>query len=139
MIKAEMIKMLQNDVTTHLTPAQITALNTKKTRNAAQAAINRNKEALVAEPLEDITEDEMREARALLEEEINYVKKAMGHGELPLEVYTKVWEECYGQVRPILESLYKFEKVQHCCSAVCPPSSIIISNIGHFLIYSSQN
>jgi len=98
LIKAEMIKMLQNDVTTHLTPAQITALNTKKTRNAAQAAINRNKEALVAEPLEDITEDEMREARALLEEEINYVKKAMGHGELPLEVYTKVWEECYGQL-----------------------------------------
>lgn len=26
------------------------------------------------------------------------VKRGMGHGDLPLEVYTKVWEECYAQV-----------------------------------------
>ena len=29
---------------------------------------------------------------------MSYVKQRMGHGELSLESYTQVWEECYGQV-----------------------------------------
>lgn len=28
------------------------------------------------------------------------VKAGMGHGDLSLEAYTQVWEECYGQVSP---------------------------------------
>ena len=29
---------------------------------------------------------------------MQYVKSRMGHGELSLEAYSKVWEECYSQV-----------------------------------------
>ena len=31
-------------------------------------------------------------------EEMSYVKQRMGHGDLSLEAYTQVWEECYAQV-----------------------------------------
>lgn len=27
------------------------------------------------------------------------VKAAMGHGDLPIDAYSQVWEECYNQVR----------------------------------------
>ena len=29
---------------------------------------------------------------------MDYVRQKMGHGELSLESYTQVWEECYAQV-----------------------------------------
>jgi pre-mRNA-splicing factor CDC5/CEF1 len=35
----------------------------------------------------------------MLQEEIQIVKKGMGHGELSIEAYTQVWEECLSQVR----------------------------------------
>ena len=34
----------------------------------------------------------------LLKEEMKVVKEGMGHGELSLEAYTQVWEECLAQV-----------------------------------------
>ncbi len=34
----------------------------------------------------------------MLNKEIPYIKKAMGHGELSNEAYVQVWEECYAQV-----------------------------------------
>ena len=38
------------------------------------------------------------QAKSVLQEEMNYVKHKMNHGELSLEAYTQVWEECYAQV-----------------------------------------
>ena len=40
----------------------------------------------------------MLQAKNLLQTEMQYVKSRMGHGELSLEAYSKVWEECYSQV-----------------------------------------
>lgn len=37
-------------------------------------------------------------ARELLKAEAEYVKSAMGHGDLPIDAYSQVWEECYNQV-----------------------------------------
>ena len=37
-------------------------------------------------------------ARTLLEAEVNVVKKTMGHGDISLDVYSQVWDECYSQV-----------------------------------------
>ncbi len=37
-------------------------------------------------------------ARTMLDSEMNEVKKAMGHGDISLDVYSKVWDECYSQV-----------------------------------------
>ena len=38
------------------------------------------------------------QARDLLKEEMEYVKTKMNHGDLSIEAYTQVWEECYSQV-----------------------------------------
>ena len=38
------------------------------------------------------------QARQLLQKEMQVVKKGMGHGDLSLEAYTQVWEECLAQV-----------------------------------------
>ena len=91
--------MLRHDIVTHPTQNQINALNTKKTRNAAQNIIMNNKKILSQQPLDDISEDEMNAARKLLNDEISIVKNAMAHGDLTIDAYTKVWDECYGQVR----------------------------------------
>ncbi|GLG94842.1 Cell division cycle 5-like protein [Gryllus bimaculatus] len=37
-------------------------------------------------------------SRELLKQEMEVVKQGMGHGELSLESYTQVWEECLAQV-----------------------------------------
>jgi pre-mRNA-splicing factor CDC5/CEF1 len=37
-------------------------------------------------------------ARQLLDTEMNLVKKSMGHGDINLDGYSKVWDECYSQV-----------------------------------------
>ena len=98
LIKQEMIKMVRNDVVYHPTQATLDALNGKKTRNNAQAVISNTKRVLDEDPLEEVTREEMDAARELLAAEMDAVKKAMAHGELQLEVYTKVWDECYGQL-----------------------------------------
>ena len=38
------------------------------------------------------------QAHDLLQREMELVKQRMGHGDLSLESYTQVWEECYAQV-----------------------------------------
>jgi len=53
---------------------------------------------LMQNEYEEISEEEMEKAKALLQEEMQVVKKGMGHGELALESYTQVWEECLAQV-----------------------------------------
>ena len=98
LIKKEMIKMVRNDVVLHPTEQQIFALNGKKTRNSSQAIVNTNKKILDEDALDDVTLENMEMARELLNMEMEVVKKAMAHGDLQLEVYAKVWEECYGQL-----------------------------------------
>lgn len=45
-----------------------------------------------------------RQAKALLAAEMEVVKAGMGHGDLSMEAYSQVWEECYGQVSVPLHS-----------------------------------
>ena len=98
MIKEEMLRMVRNDVVAFPNQNQQTLLGSKKTRNQAQSIINTNRNSLKADPLEKFTDEELSDAKKLLKEEIEVVKKIMGHGDVNLDVYTKVWEECYGQV-----------------------------------------
>ncbi|XP_051780373.1 cell division cycle 5-like protein [Erpetoichthys calabaricus] len=49
-------------------------------------------------PYEKFTEDELRKANDLLKLEMEVVKHGMGHGDLSIEAYNQVWEECYSQV-----------------------------------------
>lgn len=40
----------------------------------------------------------IKQAKAVLAGEMEVVKGGMGHGDLSMEAYSQVWEECYGQV-----------------------------------------
>lgn len=42
--------------------------------------------------------DDLDVAKQMLKKEMEVVKKGMNHGDLPMEAYTQVWEECLGQV-----------------------------------------
>lgn len=39
------------------------------------------------------------------------VKAGMGHGDLSMEAYSQVWEECYGQVNISLHWDFKFSRM----------------------------
>ena len=94
--------MLRNDIVNNPTPSQLEMLNQKKTRNNAQSILANNRKVLSQQPLEEVTEEEMEAARELLKEEIEVVKQGMNHGDLTMDAYTKVWDECYGHVSFII-------------------------------------
>ncbi|XP_028414802.1 cell division cycle 5-related protein-like [Dendronephthya gigantea] len=98
LIKREMIIMLRNDIVNHPTSSQVELLKQKKTRNAVQAVIAANQAALERDQHEKFTEEEMTDAKKMLAKEMDFVKQRIGHGDLPIESYSKVWDECYAQV-----------------------------------------
>lgn len=51
-------------------------------------------------PYQKYSQQELDNAKELLKKEMEVVKHGMGHGELSLECYTQVWEECLAQVMP---------------------------------------
>lgn len=61
------------------------------------------------------------QAKAILAAEMEVVKAGMGHGELSMEAYSQVWEECYGQVSN-LSSLVTSNGTRHvkCETLVLP-------------------
>lgn len=42
--------------------------------------------------------EELDIAQNMLKKEMEVVKKGMNHGDLPMDAYTQVWEECLRQV-----------------------------------------
>ena len=91
--------MMRHDIVNNPTARQIESIGHKKTKNAAQAVITANRTALQGAPLERFTDDEMVNAKQVLANEMEYVRSRMAHGELPIQAYSKVWEECYAQVK----------------------------------------
>ena len=53
---------------------------------------------LEAHPYEQFSAEELREAREALAREADTVRAGMAHGDLGLDAYTCVWEECLAQV-----------------------------------------
>merc|ERR1711994_292217 len=49
-------------------------------------------------PYQRFNDEEINQAKELLKAEMEVVKQGMGHGDLSLEAYTQVWEECLAQV-----------------------------------------
>ncbi|KAJ8387821.1 hypothetical protein AAFF_G00149700 [Aldrovandia affinis] len=49
-------------------------------------------------PYDKVSEDELKNADEQLVQEMEVVKHGMGHGDLSMEAYSQVWEECYSQV-----------------------------------------
>ncbi|EDV38652.1 uncharacterized protein Dana_GF24891 [Drosophila ananassae] len=86
LIKHEMITMQLYDSVKDPVPGQ------------SQQKLEQLQSYFKANPYEEITQAELAIAKQMLVDEMDVVKERMGHGELPLDVYAQVWQECLGQV-----------------------------------------
>ncbi|XP_023017292.1 cell division cycle protein 21 [Leptinotarsa decemlineata] len=89
LIKCEMVTMLLHDNLKNPVP------NSNKRSNLTQAE---QLAFLEQHPYENFRDEDIAIAKNMLKREMDIVKVGMSHGELPLDVYTQVWEECLGQV-----------------------------------------
>lgn len=53
---------------------------------------------LEQQPYESICKEELVVAQNMLQHEMDIVKRGMNHGDLSIDAYTQVWEECLDQV-----------------------------------------
>lgn len=92
MIKQEMITMLHFDAMQDpvVPPANAPARKPPSLQQL-QAYLNQN-------PYDECEDEDLSEARELLKEEMHTVKSGMGHGDLSVENYSQVWDECLTQV-----------------------------------------
>nr|DBA25681.1 TPA: hypothetical protein GDO54_010045 [Pyxicephalus adspersus] len=96
MIKKEMITMLHFDSLHH--PCGDSA-NKKGGKMPSSVTTNTEHVAyLEHNPYEKLAQEELKYAEDLLKQEMEVVKQGMGHGDLSLDAYNQVWEECYSQV-----------------------------------------
>ncbi|XP_055306572.1 cell division cycle 5-like protein [Sitodiplosis mosellana] len=92
LIKQEMITMLHYDAM--LNPvAYRTNAPTKKTFSAQQL-----QSYLEQNPYDEFENEELRNSKDSLNAEMVVVKNGMAHGDLSLENYSQVWQECLSQV-----------------------------------------
>lgn len=49
-------------------------------------------------PYEEFSKHDLEAAKLELKKEMEVVKAGMGHGDLSMDAYTQVWEECLAQV-----------------------------------------
>ncbi|XP_008551894.1 cell division cycle 5-like protein [Microplitis demolitor] len=88
LIKREMITMMQYDALQN--PIQP---NIKRNTALSQAQLY-----LEQHPYHDFNKEELDNARKLLGDEMAVVRDGMAHGDLSLDAYTTVWEECLSQI-----------------------------------------
>ncbi|XP_055585317.1 cell division cycle 5-like protein, partial [Uranotaenia lowii] len=91
LVKQEMVKMLHYDAVRNPI-SNLQAPPPKKNPLAQHLSY------LEQFPYEDIDESDLDQARDMLKEEMTVVKAGMAHGDLSLESYTQVWQECLAQV-----------------------------------------
>lgn len=58
---------------------------------------NEHLKYLTKHEYDEVSLEDMEQASQLIQQEMATVKKSMAHGEIPLPIYTKVWEECLSQ------------------------------------------
>lgn len=93
LIKKEMITMIHFDCLHH--PFS----DAKKGKGMGSSSNNGEHIAFLEKtPYEKVSEEELKKAGELLAQEMEVVKHGMGHGDLSMEAYNQVWEECYSQV-----------------------------------------
>lgn len=91
LIKEEMITMLHYDaVQSGEPPGSI--------RKAGAVSQAQHLAYLEQHPYHDIPDETLEKAREMLKAEMEVVKQGMNHGDLSLETFTQVWEECLAQV-----------------------------------------
>ncbi|XP_061822617.1 cell division cycle 5-like protein [Nerophis lumbriciformis] len=99
LIKQEMITMMHFDCLHHPSANTVSQLQRAKTRGPASTSNNALHIAyLDSHKYQPVSTEDMDKAKAVLAAEMEVVKVGMGHGDLSMEAYCQVWEECYGQV-----------------------------------------
>lgn len=92
LIKKEMLTMMHYDsIRNPVTPS---AEKSGPSRKAVESSHN----FLSNNPYQEYSEQDIAQAKELLKVEMDKVKVGMGHGDLTMEAYTQVWEECLSQV-----------------------------------------
>lgn len=95
LIKKEMITMIHFDCLHH----PFSEYQAKKAKGLGSSSNNTEHVAYLEQnPYNKISEEELLKAREMLVQEMDVVKHGMGHGDLSMEAYNQVWEECYSQV-----------------------------------------
>uniref|UniRef100_A0A1Y9HB77 Uncharacterized protein n=1 Tax=Anopheles farauti TaxID=69004 RepID=A0A1Y9HB77_9DIPT len=92
LVKQEMVKMLNYDALRN------PMLQTQTTAQSKRPVLTQYQAYLEQHPYENIDESELAEARKMLTDEMGVVKQGMAHGDLSIESYTQVWQECLSQV-----------------------------------------
>ncbi|XP_008320731.1 cell division cycle 5-like protein [Cynoglossus semilaevis] len=99
LIKQEMITMLHYDCLHHPSANAANPLQRGKSRGPTSTSNNASHISyLESHPYEPLPTEDMEQAKTILAGEMEVVKAGMGHGDLSMEAYSQVWEECYGQV-----------------------------------------
>ncbi|XP_071113531.1 cell division cycle 5-like protein [Haliotis cracherodii] len=101
LIKREMITMVHYDAVYSPTLAQLGITpGSKKPVPSQKGIVNQAQHLAFLEqhPYDNFSEEDLHDARAMLKQEMEVVKEGMGHGELSLEAFSQVWDECYSQV-----------------------------------------
>merc|ERR1711983_674193 len=98
LIKREMILMLHHDCLETPTVAQQGGDRGAKRGERGIVNESSHRTYLDRHPYKEYTKEEMDEAAEMLEKEMEVVKTGMQHGDLSLDAYTQVWEECLAQV-----------------------------------------
>ncbi|XP_050026260.1 cell division cycle 5-like protein [Dermacentor andersoni] len=94
LIKQEMLVMQHYDALHNPTEAQQSGR--KGSANVADEAAHLA--YLERHPYNKYNQEELAAAHEVLQAEMDVVKKGMGHGDLSLEAYCQVWDECLAQV-----------------------------------------
>ncbi|XP_030638519.1 cell division cycle 5-like protein [Chanos chanos] len=95
LIKREMVTMLHFDSLHHPYADALT----KKAKGVSSSSNNAEHMAYLEKTAyEKVSEDDLKNASELLTQEMEVVKHGMGHGDLSIDAYNQVWEECYSQV-----------------------------------------
>ncbi|XP_063298135.1 cell division cycle 5-like protein [Pelobates fuscus] len=96
MIKKEMITMLHHDCLHYPYGDNV---GVKKGKGPGSGTTNAEHITyLEHSPYEKISHEDVKHAEELLQQEMEVVKQGMGHGDLSIDAYNQVWEECYSQV-----------------------------------------
>lgn len=90
LIKQEMLVMQHHDALHHPTGAQ--------QQGAKVADEAQHRAYLERHPYHQYSREELDAAGGALRAEMEVVRRGMGHGELSLEAYCQVWDECLAQV-----------------------------------------
>ncbi|XP_075263035.1 cell division cycle 5-related protein-like [Convolutriloba macropyga] len=97
LIKKEMLVMQHFDCANFAPEVTVSRMpEVKKAKlatstNAAVAYLNAN-------PFTEFSDRELSQAHNMLKSEMELVKDGMGHGNLPLDIYSQVWAECYEKI-----------------------------------------